>query len=355
MATDPFEPPLQHPEHAGIGGRIGPEPEDFRVDEIPLYPATGQGQHHYVRLQKRNLTTDRLVQEVARAAGVPSHEIGSAGMKDKHAVTTQWLSVPTTAKLGPEQWQLPEGIELLEATVHDNKIRTGHLLGNRFRIRLVEVGGDDAKERTERLCAALRQSHLHNYFGAQRFGFAGQNLARALGWAREGARGKNRFERKLYPSVLQSEAFNRYLALRHEAGFGRLLLGEVVRLDDSGAHFVVEDLEREQARYQAGDLWLTGPIFGPKARAARDAALELELRAAEQAGIDEDIRRAVAKLGPGTRRDLRVPLGDLGAEFEGPTCVVLSFSLPAGSYATQLVREFTREPFLAPRTRDPMS
>jgi tRNA pseudouridine13 synthase len=355
MATEPFAPPFQHPDLPGIGGRIGPNPEDFQVDEIPLYAASGEGQHHYVRVRKRCLTSDRVSTEIARAAGVSAHEIGSAGMKDKHAVTTQWFSVPATAPVEPDKWQLPEGIELLEVSRHDNKLRTGHLLGNRFRIRLVDVDTDGLEAKTRRLCSALTQSRLQNYFGAQRFGFAGQNLERALSWARAGARGGKRFEKKLYPSVLQSEVFNRYVELRAAAGFEQLLSGEIVRLDNSGAHFVVEDVEKETPRYEQGDLWLTGPMFGPKARAAADVALELELRAQAQVGIDEDVRRAIGKLGPGTRRDLFVPLDDLEAIFEETGSVVLSFGLPSGSYATEVMRQFTREPFLAVRERAPMS
>jgi tRNA pseudouridine13 synthase len=357
MVTEPFEPPLQLGSQPGTGGRIGPEAEDFRVDEIPLYPTRGEGQHYFVLLEKRELTTERLVQAVAKASGAKPFEIGSAGMKDKHAVTSQWLSVPATAKAPPLQWQLPEGIRLLEATRHDNKLRTGHLLGNRFRIRLIDLEGTDLLARAHTVRDALLRDGLENYFGAQRFGFGGQNLERALAFARNGCRGRNRFDAKLYPSVLQSEVFNRYLHRRKELGFDRLILGEVVRLNQSGAHFVVEDLDREQPRFAAGDLHLTGPMFGPKCRPASAAGLQLEEQILAELGIDAEMRTSLSRHAPGTRRDLVVRLEALDVVIEAPANaepegaegqrgLVLEFALPAGSYATQLIREFTKKGFL---------
>jgi tRNA pseudouridine13 synthase len=238
-------------------------------------------------------------------------------------------------------------VRLLEASRHDNKLRTGHLAGNRFAIRLVgaEVEVALLTARAEALCSALTQTGLLNFFGAQRFGIGGQNLARALSWVRRGARGKNRFESKLFPSVIQSEVFNRYLALRAERGLGQLLAGEVVRLEGSGASFLVTDRDKEQPRLEQRDIHLLGPMFGPKMKPAEAAAAELERAAFAAAGIDDDVVRRLERLAPGTRRDLVVPVLGLGFSVEGPGQGVLSFSLPAGSYATQLLREFTRQGF----------
>lgn len=344
----PFEPEFTLPDIEGIGGRIGSEPEDFRVDEVPLYPASGSGQHHYVRIEKRGMTTGRLIAELARLASVSPSEIGSAGMKDKHAVTSQWLSVPTTAKGAPSEWQLPEGCRLLDTNRHDNKIKTGHLLGNRFAIRLQGVEADPTllRTRTDALCSKLRESGLLNYFGAQRFGHGGQNLARSLTWVERGARRRSRFESKLYPSVIQSEVFNRYLASRRALGFERLLLGEVVRLDNSGKSFVVEDVEAETPRFEKRDLHLLGPMFGPKMRASHGVPHELEQQAMADAGVDARHVALLARLAPGTRRDLVVPVEDLQCHLEATGSVVLSFGLPSGCYATGLVREFCRSGFL---------
>ena len=118
-----------------VGGRLGSEPEHFLVDEIPLYEPSGAGEHLYVKLQKRGLGTPDLARIVAKAARVRERDIGYAGLKDKHAVTSQWLSFPKQA-LPPEQWELPDSIRVLEVSLHTNKLRTGHLKGNRFSIRV---------------------------------------------------------------------------------------------------------------------------------------------------------------------------------------------------------------------------
>ena len=152
--------------------------------------------------------------------------VHDAGLKDKHAVTRQWLSLPAKAR-PPSEWQLPEGIAVVEHTRHANKLRTGHLLGNRFRITLVtaDLG---ALEKTAAVAEQLRQGGLFNYYGGQRFGRRGDGLRQALSWLRAGAKlhGVPRFLTKLYPSVIQAEVFNRYFSARRALGLERLLLGE---------------------------------------------------------------------------------------------------------------------------------
>lgn len=346
----PHEPPPLA-ELPPAGGAIGPDPADFVVDEVPLYPLSGSGEHLWVRIQKTNMTTSDAIEAIARAAGVQARDVGSAGMKDKHAVTTQWLSLASAAD--PTRLSLPERLVVLEHSRHENKLRTGQLRGNRFRIRLTGIAPDGIA-RARAIADALRERGLPNYFGAQRFGRGGENLARALEWCQRGApmRGKRaRFQAKLYASVIQSEIFNRYLSARSALGLERVIDGEVVRLEGSGSLFVVEEPAREQPRLAAGDLHLTGPLPGPKLRPARGAALELELRIASELGLDDAMLAALARHAPGTRRDLVVvpeglELGELGAsELE------LAFFLPAGAYATELVRRFTGEALLAVRAR----
>ncbi len=341
MSSEVHEPPHVTRHLPGVDGAIGPEPQDFRVDEVPAYLPNGEGEHLYVRLEKQRLSTPDLVRRVAEAAGVDGRDVGYAGLKDKHAVTTQWLSLPARAQ-NPEAWQLPEGVRLIEHSRHANKLRTGHLSGNRFRIALVGVC-DDALSRAKVLQEYLSQHGFSNYFGAQRFGF--DNLQKALAWLEGGGRARlSPFLLKLYPSVVQSEIFNRYLTLRREVGLDQLFAGEVVRLEGSSASFVVEDLEREKPRLAARDIHLTGPMLGPKMRAASGAVLELEERARKDLGVTDAMLSVIGKFAPGTRRDLVVVPSELTVEAEGPSRLVLSFGLPAGSYATVLVRELTRSP-----------
>jgi tRNA pseudouridine13 synthase len=341
-------PPVLHPELLPIGGKVGPEPEDFTVDELPAYAASGKGEHQYLRIEKRLLTTPELVRRLGRALDVNDRDIGYAGLKDKHAVTTQWLSVVTKATVSLEL-DLGPGARVLEVARHDNKLRTGHLLGNRFGITLLGVH-DDALERAHAIVSRLRADGLPNYFGAQRFGHAGRNLPDALRWLARGGRGRSRFEQKLFPSVIQSEIFNRYLSARFELGRDRLLLGEVVRLEGAGAMFRVDDLAKEQPRFAAKDLHLTGPMLGPKMRPAAADALALEQRIVSELQLDEARLAALGRNAPGTRRDLFAPLPDLAVEavtVRGTHGLRLSFTLPAGGYATEVVRQLTHEPFLA--------
>ena len=341
-------PPVAYPDLPPVGGKVGPEPEDFLVDEVPAYAASGKGEHQYVQVQKRLLTTPELVRRLAKASGVNERDVGYAGLKDKYAVTTQWLSLATKTVITPEL-ALGEGVKILAVTRHDNKLRTGHLLGNRFTITLVGVH-ENALERAQQIAAGLRTEGLPNYFGAQRFGHAGRNLPDALAWLGRGGRGRNRFEQKLFPCVVQSELFNRYLSARLALGARQLLAGEVVRLEGAGAMFRVDEVDKEQPRLDARDLHLTGPMIGPKMRPAAAVALELEQRLTRELGIEEGMLNALGREAPGTRRDLFAPLPDLQLEAvtdRAEPALRLSFTLPAGGYATEVLRQLTHEPFLS--------
>lgn len=342
MSLAPHTPPLWTTALPGTGGAVGPKLEDFQVDEVPAYVPSGSGEHLYVRVRKRGMTTRDAALSLSRAAGVQERDIGYAGMKDKHGVTSQWLSLPGNAK-APDGWALPPELTLLESSRHGNKLRTGHLRGNRFRIGLTGTA-PGAAENARAILALLAGRGHANYFGTQRFGREGRNLAEALGWlsgSERLPRGRERFLVKLYASVVQAEVFNRYATKRLEAGVERLLSGEVVRLAGAGASFVVKDVEAEAPRLAARDLCLTGPMPGPKMRAAEAAASELEASVLAELGLGEAALKELGRHAPGTRRDLLVPLEDAKVSEETDR-LVLEFGLPAGSYATGVVRELTR-------------
>lgn len=342
--VSPCEPRSCLSDLPGIGGHIGDQPEHFVVDEIPLYPASGQGQHLYVRVRKRSMTTPQLVKILSRASGVRDRDIGYAGLKDKHAITSQWFSFCNVEDSAPAAWELPESVQVIEQARHDNKLRTGHLFGNRFQITVVDAAaanGGSLEASVERLLQAVQERGLPNYFGRQRFGREREGLAEALQWLRSGARAKDRFLAKLYPSVIQAEVFNRYLNARLDLGLDRVLPGEVVRLEGSGKMFLVEDAERETPRWLERDIHLTGPITGPKMKPAAAEAAELERRACESLGLDEELLQRLGRVVPGTRRDLLVQASDCRCHVDGAQ-VVFEFTLPSGAYATQWVGEFTR-------------
>jgi len=322
--------------------RVGPEPEDFVVDEELAFTPDGGGDHLLVRLQKRRLTTRELVRLVAQEAGVPERDVGSAGMKDKHAITTQWLSIPGSAR-APANWSLPSEARVVESVRHGRKLRTGQQKGNRFRLRFVDLESD-ALERARAIAERLRQRGLLNYFGDQRFGRGHENVDKALAWLRRGApRGgpRDRFMTKLYSSVLQSEVYNRYVSARVERGLDTLLGGEVVRLHGSASVFVVEDVQRELPRLRARDIVPTGPLPGPKMKQAVAEARDLEAQAVAALGLSTAELELLGRHAPGTRRDVVVFPDGLSLHAE-PEALVVEVFLPSGSYATELVRELTQ-------------
>lgn len=348
----PFQPPFDTSPLEGIGGCISSRSEDFAVDEVQLYPWSGEGDHLMVRFRKSGMNTQFAVKALARAAEVDPRDIGVAGQKDRWAVTTQWVSLPRRSRPQSE-WLLPEGMEVLETAFHHNKLRTGHLSANRFRIVL--VGVEDTPENRVReaaLTERLRGQGVANYFGPQRFGRGGDNLGQALAWVLADRRRRGRVDRfvaRLLPSVVQSEHFNRFLALRLAAGRDRLVAGEVVRLEGTNRLFAVEDPAAELPRLASHDIWLTGPMWGAKMRRAEQEAAAMELSAAAELGLDEQGLAKLAEEVDGTRRDLITPLPDLRTEWigaddsgRGAPIVVLHFALPSGGYATQVAREYCR-------------
>lgn len=344
----PFVPPVATSELPALGGHLGELPEHFVVEEIPAYEPSGEGDHLYVWIEKRLENTKDVARQLARAAGVPERDIGFAGMKDRNAVTRQWFSLPARCRPS-EEWQLSPSVSVKQLSRHKNKLRTGHLIGNRFELTVVDVPAGGL-ERARAIAAFLQRFGVGNYFGPQRFGRGGNNLGAAFAWLAEGSRPPRGTDEKLLSSVLQSEHFNRYCLRRLETR-SRLIEGEVVRLNGSGAHFVVLDAEKEQPRLDAGDLCLTGPLLGPKGLQATSTARELELEIATACGLTDELLSRLGQFAPGSRRDLVLFPEGLAVDEPAEGHIRLSFSLPSGAYATQFVREFTRSPWDSPRAQ----
>jgi tRNA pseudouridine13 synthase len=333
-------PPLTTADLPGIGGRIKTHPEDFEVEEIPAYQPGGQGDFLYLWVEKRGLGAEYFVRQVARRLDLPVGEVGTAGLKDRHAVTRQMVSVP--AHVVPRLGQLDgDGIRLLNVGRHSNKLKPGHLHGNRFRILLrgVEPG---ASERLPPLLERLRRDGLANFYGPQRFGRDGETVFLGLGML-NGTRANVRspFLRKLALSAAQSALFNHCLVRRLADGLHRRVLsGDVMAKWPFGGMFVAEDVAAEQARLEAREIVPAGPIFGRKMfRSAGDAACR-EAEVLADAGLTPEVFGRFGKLMSGTRRHNIVYVDDLTASEEAEG-VRLTFSLPAGSYATVLLREIT--------------
>lgn len=353
----PLDPlPFAAPDVAPIQARLKDRPEDFEVHEVPAYLPSGAGEHVFVRFEKRGLDTEQAVRAIAQALGASARDAGFAGLKDRHAVTTQWASF--LHRGDPEallRAELP-GIRVLEVGRHGNKLRTGHLAGNVFVLRLRGAPADRLPD-VERALAWLARHGAPNYFGVQRFGRDGDNVARARRWIVEGDRGPARpFERKLLVSALQSSIFNALLAARVVAGeLDRVVDGDLVRKEDSGGLFVADDLAEVQARADRFEVSATGPMVGVAMRWPEREARRREEEAMRAAGLEHAHLERFRRSGEGTRRPYRVGLRDASASAD-EAGIVVRFTLPPGSYATEIVRELTRggaaEPPRAPRVRD---
>jgi tRNA pseudouridine13 synthase len=218
-------PPPLTADLPGIGGRIKVQLDDFEVEEIPQYTPCGEGDHLYLWLEKRDMSGEYLVRQLGKRLNVRPDDIGTAGLKDRHAVTRQWVSVPKIAEA-----QLPhaegDGIRILNVSRHTNKLRPGHLRGNRFRILIRDC---TQLERIEPIIAHLREQGLPNVYGPQRFGHEGETAENGLRMIRGERLNAPPFRLKLYLSALQSLLFNDYVMRRIADGFFRQVLdGDVM-------------------------------------------------------------------------------------------------------------------------------
>lgn len=331
-----------------VAGRIKSTPEDFVVEELPAYVPSGEGEHLYLWIEKRGLNTVDAARALATALDTPFAEVGWAGLKDRHAVTRQWLSFHCTQTPSPEALTLlVEGVRVLESTRHLNKLRTGHLRGNRFSLRLCEV--PEGHEVQAQACLArLQERGLPNYYGSQRFGHGGRNLISGYGMVVQGERAPGKpFLRKLFMSALQSALFNVWLATRLERElFDRVLEGDVLRKEDTGGLFLCSDPTTDHERSERWEISITGPMFGSRMKSPEAAALTLETELLERWGIDAACLKRAEKYGEGTRRPARVRPEAVHCE-RIQDDLLLSFELPKGAYATVLVEELTKTRGLA--------
>ena len=262
--------PLVTADIPGTGGSVRECPEDFRVEEIPVYEPTGHGDHVLATVEKIGRSTPDLVQAMARALGIRARDVGTAGMKDRHAVTRQRVSFPPP--VSPEAvaaLELP-GVRVLATERHPHKLRTGHLAGNRFvlRLRQTDVAADEAAARARASLESLaRAPGCPNWYGAQRFGAGGDNAARGrelvTGARSPGSEPPRR--RRLLVSAYQSMLFNEHLRRRIADGLLRVALeGDILRPVRSRSVFFCESPEAEQARLERGEI--VGPSRGRRAR-----------------------------------------------------------------------------------------
>ncbi|WP_019571240.1 tRNA pseudouridine(13) synthase TruD [Thioalkalivibrio sp. ALMg3] len=344
-----------YPWYPPLSAMIKACPEDFRVEELPATTPEGEGEHVWLEIEKRLLNSEDVAVWLARESGAGRGKVSYAGRKDRQAVTRQWFSVQCPPESEPdwtaraEAWNAAqEGEEeagrmrVLQIARHARKLRTGHLAGNRFEIRLGDVQGDRAA--AEQILEAIRSGGLPNYFGAQRFGR--DNLAKARAWLGGGRAPRSRNQRSLLLSAARSAIFNAVLAERVRRGdWDRLLPGDVANLEGSGSVFPVAEVDAElEARAARLDLHPTGPLWGKGAMqtAGEVEALETAMAAGEPA-LAEGLEKADVKA---ARRALRMVPGAVEWRWEGHD-LWLTLELGAGEYATGVL-----EAICVPRAAD---
>jgi len=406
-------PYLTH-DFPGIGGAIKQRPQDFFVQEIPLYEPSGQGEHVYCEIQKVGISTFEAINRIAEALQIPTRDIGYAGLKDAQSISRQVLSILGST---PEQvmaMQIPD-ITVLWAARHGNKLRLGHLAGNRFAVKIRDVNPTDVVK-LRPVLDILEKRGMPNFFGEQRFGRRGDNdilgaalirgrpeellhhllgspnpdlddpqtllarklfdeanyeqsmkhwprrsgmerrvLARLMKTGKPGAavRAIDQRLRRLWVSALQSRIFNDVLVQRIDS-IDKLMDGDLAYKHDNGACFLVENAAAEQPRANAFQISPTGPIVGYRMTMPQGRPLQIEQQVLKSHGLTPGhFRQQGMVQAKGARRPLRVKPTDTKLEAgvdEFGSYITVAFTLPAGSFATILLRELMKNDEPQPAT-----
>lgn len=321
-----------------LTARIRVSAEDFFVEELPAFEASGAGEHLLLTIEKRGMNTAFAAKRIAAWAGVDESAIGQAGMKDRHAVTRQRFTVWLPKKVAPDLDALQsDDLRVLDHAWHARKLPRGALAGNRFVLVLREVEGQ--RDAIDARLQAIATQGVPNYFGEQRFGRGGNNVQQAV--AMFAGRRVKREERSMLLSAARSELFNRVLAARVEAGtWNAALDGDVWMLDGSRSVFGPEALtDALQARLDGFDIHPTGPLWGEGELRSGDVAREVEL-AAMQGDSATRLRNGLERAGlKQERRALRLQPSELRWQWLDDAALELRFALPRGCYATTVLRE----------------
>ena len=323
-------------------GIIRHHPADFQVTEQLSFEPSGDGEHVFLQIQKTGENTDYVARQLARIAGVRQRDIGYAGIKDRHAVTTQWFSVWLPGLKPDPDWSAltSEQLTILHTIRHARKLKRGVLAANHFKLRIRQWQGD--RDTTLQQLERIKTQGIPNYYGEQRFGHGGQNVSKALAMFQ--GRKTSRDLRSLYLSAARAYLFNHLLAQRVEArNWNQAVSGEVLSFDLSHSRFHAQQIDASiLARVAAYEIHPTGLLWGKGSSETTDAAFALE-----QAIIATYPELAQGLLDFGValdRRALRVNVQQLCWQFTDAQTLVLDFSLPAGCYATAVLRELIEIP-----------
>lgn len=334
MTDNPTQLPYLHGKPQSHGD-LRTEPSDFQVIERLPFEPEGEGEHYYLYIRKTEANTLFVARQLAKFFNVKERDVSYAGLKDRHAVTEQWFSVHVPGKQSYDFDALDiEGVELLTAKRHNKKLKTGALSGNTFKLLVRNVTELNAlKARWQLVC----EQGVPNYFGEQRFGHNGGNLEKATALF-TGTKVKDKKKRGIYLSAARSHLFNQMLSKRIEQGlFNRALPGDVMMLSGTQSIFVCEQVDDDiVSRLQAQDISPTSSMWGAGELKSQGAVADMEQAVAD---AFEDYKRGLPKFGLEQERRanclyLQEPKLTLGED-----SALLEFFLPAGSYATTILRE----------------
>ncbi|MCD6190847.1 MAG: tRNA pseudouridine(13) synthase TruD [Sulfurimonas sp.] len=345
--------------HSSIDFHFKQSPRDFVVEEIPLYEFSGEGEHLILFVRKKNLSTNEMVGQIARYLGIKNRDIGYAGLKDKHAMTKQYISIHKQHEEAMDGFNF-DAIKIISKTYHNNKIRIGHLKGNRFYIKVKKVNPTSAAKIDEAL-KNISDAGIPNFFGYQRFGNDGDNHILGEKLAKGEARERNPRVKKLLINAYQSHLFNLWLSRRLEinslvSSFEakeietllnmpndevkkmkaqkhpfKLISGDIMEHYPKGKLFEFEGAEEDLKRFNERDISVTGLLCGKKVKVSSGIAGEIEKDFDDE--INADGARRFAWIYP---TDVEGRFNPIEAQYE------MNFTLPKGSYATVLIEEIAK-------------
>ncbi len=345
--------------HSSIDFHFKQTPRDFVVEEIPLYEFSGEGEHLILFVRKKGLSTSEMIGQFARYLGIKNRDIGYAGLKDKHAMTKQYISIHKQHEEALENFNL-ENIKIISKTYHNNKLKIGHLKGNRFYIKLKKVNPTSAAKIDEAL-KKIGQDGMPNFFGYQRFGNDGDNHILGEKLAKGEARERNPRVRTLLVNAYQSHLFNLWLSRRLEinslvSSFEaseietllnmpnnevkkmkaqkhpfKLMDGDVMEHYPYGKLFEFTSDENDLLRFNEHDISVTGLLCGKKVKTSSGLAGEIEKNFNDD--INEDGARRFAWVYP---TEVEGRFNPIEAQYE------MNFTLPKGCYATVLIEEIAK-------------
>lgn len=386
----------------GTGGVYKEAPQDFQVEEIPLYPCSGEGEHLYLWMEKSGISTREMLQQLTHGLRIKEQEIGYAGLKDTRALTRQMVSIPFK-KIDQINNLNLKNCKIVNIERHTNKLRLGHLAGNRFTIKLKHTH-PEATARTEEIFAQLQQRGVPNLFGEQRYGVLGNSaklgqllvqrqyedfcrifigdpgLIRNPDWKKSAEYYQQgniqgtldhlpkqmHDERRLLSALSRKNSYQQavlnlprnllrlFLSAAQSLFFDRLLTQRITQLDQlldgdiaikhvNGACFRVESAADEQARADSFEISPSAPLFGTKVMLSTGQPGMNETTLLINAGLTLDSWQLGQGLTmPGERRALRVALTDAKIMTAEEEALTLSFALPKGSYATSVLREIIK-------------